>query len=80
MLATWDPATDTFEHFGWGVTPELARRVGRPAGDFEIEVDRRRDYLDELVRTGVMTEPAAARTAIRAYRPAPAFDAPRGDA
>lgn len=79
VLATWDPATDTFEHFGWGVTPELARRVGRPAGDFEIEVDRRRDYLDELARAGV-TESVAARTAIRAYRPVPAFDAPRGDA
>ena len=43
VLATWDPATDEFEHFGWGVTPELARRIGRHAGDFEIEVDRRRE-------------------------------------
>jgi len=79
VLATWDPATDSLEHFGWGVTPELARRIGRPAGDFEIEVDRRRDYLDELVRAGVV-EPLAARTAIRAYRPVPPFDAPRDDA
>ena len=78
VLATWDPATDTFEHFGWGVTPELALRVGRRAGDFEIEVDRRRDYLDGLVAAGV-TEPDAARTAIRDYRPAPAFDAPGAD-
>jgi hypothetical protein len=75
VLATWDPAADAFEHFGWGVTPELAMRVGRPAGDFEIEVERRRDYLEALVREGV-TDPAAARAAIRAYRPAPAFDAP----
>jgi energy-coupling factor transporter ATP-binding protein EcfA2 len=79
VLATWDPATDAFEHFGWGVTPELAMRIGRPAGDFEIEVDRRRDYLAALVRAGV-TDPAAARAAIRDYRPAPAFDAPRSDA
>lgn len=79
VLATWEPATDTFEHFGWGVIPELARRVGRPAGDFEIEADHRREYLDGLVRAGVV-EPAAAREAIRAYRPVPAFDAPRGDA
>lgn len=75
VLATWDPATDAFEHFGWGVTPELALRVGRPAGDFEIEVDRRRDYLEGLARAGV-TDPAAARAAIRDYRPAAAFDAP----
>jgi hypothetical protein len=79
VLATWDPATDAFEHFGWGVTPELARRIGRHAGDFEIEVDRRRELLDRLVTTGV-TEPQRARDAIRAYLPAPTVDAPRGDA
>lgn len=45
VLATWDPAADRFEHFGWGVTPELARRVGRRAGDFELEVARRRQLL-----------------------------------
>ena len=52
MLATWDATTDTFEHFGWGVIPELAMRVGRRAGDFEIEMDRRRELLETLVRTG----------------------------
>ena len=31
VLATWDADEDAFEHFGWGVTPELARRVGRRA-------------------------------------------------
>jgi hypothetical protein len=79
VLATWDPNEDVFEHFGWGVTPELAMRVGRRAGDFEIEVDRRRAYLEGLVRDGT-TGPDAARKAIRAYRPAPVFDAPRSDA
>jgi len=79
VLATWDAETDTFEHFGWGVTPELALRVGRHAGDFEIEVDRRRDFLDRLVATGV-TEPRPARAAIHDYVPAPAVDAPGGDA
>ena len=68
VLATWDPATDAFEHFGWGVTPELARRVGRRPGDFEIEVDRRRAYLDDLAAAGV-TEPERARAAIRALSP-----------
>jgi hypothetical protein len=79
VLATWDPETDAFEHFGWGVTPELARRIGRHAGDFEIEIDRRRDLLDRLVASGV-TEPQPARDAIRGYRPAPAVDALKGDA
>jgi hypothetical protein len=42
VLATWDDREGRFEHFGWGVTPELAIRTGRHAGDFEIELDRRR--------------------------------------
>lgn len=79
VLATWDPTTDAFEHFGWGITPELALRVGRRAGDFEVEVDRRREYLERLLAAGVM-EPVTARTAIRDYRSATVFDASGSDA
>jgi hypothetical protein len=53
VLATWDAATDTFEHFGWGVAPELAMRVSRRAGDFEIEAAARRSLLAGLARDGV---------------------------
>jgi hypothetical protein len=67
VLTTWDPASDRFEHFGWGVTPELARRVERKAGDFEHEVDRRRDYLHDLVMAD-LTEVDAVRLALRRYR------------
>lgn len=48
VLATWDDELGRFEHFGWGITPELAHRVGRKPGDFEVEVDRRRALLDTL--------------------------------
>jgi hypothetical protein len=44
VLATSD-RDGRFEHFAWGVTPELALRTGRRAGDFEIEQERRRDEL-----------------------------------
>lgn len=67
VLATWEPAHDRFEHFGWGVTPELALRVGRKAGDFELEVDRRRDYLAGLAEAGIV-EVDAVRAAIDGYR------------
>jgi hypothetical protein len=67
VLATWDPNLDRFEHFGWGVTPELALRVGRKAGDFEIEVDRRRDYLAGLAEAGIV-EVDAVRAAIDGHR------------
>ena len=53
VLATWDPAADAFEQFGWGVTPELALRVGMRAGDFEIEQASRRAFLEDLVRRGI---------------------------
>jgi hypothetical protein len=66
VLATWDPATDGFEQFGWGVTPELAARVGRRAGDFELEWAGRRAFLDDLVARGV-TEVGAVRVAIGEY-------------
>lgn len=74
VLATWDPEMDSMEQFGWGVTPELARRAGLRAGDFEVEVDRRRELLDGLVASGV-TDPQPVVDAIRAYRPAAPFDA-----
>ncbi len=79
VIATWDPGSAAFAHFGWGVTPEFARRVGRHAGDFEVEVERRRDYLERLV-AGDVGDSDGVRRAIRGYRPAAAFDAPRMDA
>lgn len=45
VLATWDERRGEFEHFAWGVIPELAMRTGRRPGDFEVELDRRRDTL-----------------------------------
>ena len=60
VLGDLGPATDRFEDFAWGVTPELAERVGRRAGDFEIERDRRAAVLSTLVRSGVF-EPESVR-------------------
>jgi len=79
VLATWDQETDSMEQFGWGVTPELARRVGIRPGDFEVEVDRRREHLDGLVAAGV-TDPQPVIDALRAYRLVASFDARGNDA
>jgi hypothetical protein len=67
VLTTWDADHDRFEHFAWGITPELALRVDRRPGDFEIEVDRRRDYLAGLAEAGIV-EVEAVRAAIDGYR------------
>ena len=66
VLATWDPVTAAWEHFAWGVIPELAEATRRRAGDFEIEHSRRREYLEHLVASSLM-EPAEVAQAMRAY-------------
>lgn len=67
VLATWAPDHDRFEHFAWGITPELALRVGRRAGDFEVEIDRRHAYLAGLAEAGI-ADVEAVRAAIDGYR------------
>lgn len=48
VLAVWDQARGRFEHFAWGVVPELAIVVGRKAGDFELEHRERMGRLAAL--------------------------------
>lgn len=74
VLSTWDPAADRLEHFGWGVIPELAMRIGRRPGDFEVEAGARRDVLDSLAAAG-QTDPERVRAAISDYRTATASPA-----
>jgi hypothetical protein len=71
VLATWAAVDDTFEDFSWGVTAELAARVGRKAGDLDVERDRRAEWLAALVAGGVDGEEDAA-AAIRSYVARPA--------
>jgi hypothetical protein len=61
-----------WEHFAWGITPELAGLAGQHAGDFEIDQDRRREYLAELAEAGIV-EPESVVAALGGY----AFDAGR---
>ena len=48
VLAVWDGAKDSFEHFAWGAMPELAARTGRRPGDVERELERRARHLRHL--------------------------------
>jgi hypothetical protein len=45
VLATWEPGTDRWEDFGWGIGPDLAERCLMRAGDFEAERERRAAVL-----------------------------------
>jgi hypothetical protein len=53
VLATWDERLGRYEHFAWGVLPEIAARLGRPAGDVEADLHHRRDDLAGLAKAGV---------------------------
>jgi hypothetical protein len=49
VLATWDPERSRYDHFAWGIYPELAARTGLRAGDVERE---------HVVRAGALLPPA----------------------
>ena len=66
VLATWDATPDRFEDFGWGIMPELAFRLGVRSGDFEQDLDQRRELLTTLARDGV-TGVGAVREALGGY-------------
>jgi hypothetical protein len=53
VLATWDERLGRYEHFAWGVLPEIAARLGRRGGDLEADLHHRRDDLAGLAKAGV---------------------------
>ncbi len=53
VLAIWDSGHQTFEHFAWGVLPEIAARLGRRTGDLEADLHHRRDDVGGLAAAGV---------------------------
>jgi len=67
VLATWDDRLGRYEHFAWGVLPEIASRLGRRAGDLEADLHHRRDDLAGLAKAGV-TSMLEIRRLIAGYR------------
>jgi len=48
LLCAWSEATDTYDHFWWGITAELAERAGRPLAEFSAEHARHAQTLGGL--------------------------------
>lgn len=67
VLATWNAERGHYEHFDWGVLPEIASRLGRRAGDLELDLHHRRDDLAGLVK-GKVTSLAEVRRLIAGYQ------------
>jgi hypothetical protein len=73
VLAAWDEREDTFEDYAWGITPELADRVGRSQADLEERQADRARFLGSLSDA----EPYAERVATYlGSEPAPVPAAP----
>jgi hypothetical protein len=67
VLATWDERLGRYEHFAWGVLPEIAARLDRRAGDLEADLHHRRDDLAGLAKAG-MTKLDEVQRLIAGYR------------
>src|SRR4029078_13611471 len=53
VLATWDERLGRYEHFAWGVLPEIAARLERRPGDLGAHVHPPRDARAGLAKAGV---------------------------
>ncbi len=69
VLATWDRERDVLEHYEWGITAELAMRVGLSRDEFEHEHVARSRLVAGLVASG-RTSPEALHVLL-AQRPRP---------
>lgn len=67
VLATWEDRLGKYEHFAWGVLPEIAARLGVRTGDLEADIHHRRDDLAGLAKAGV-TAPDEVRRLVAGYR------------
>ena len=67
VLATWDERLGKYEHFAWGVIPEIAARLQRRTGDLEADLHHRRDDLAGLAKAGV-TSLEEVRRLVAGYR------------
>ena len=76
VLAAWDDRLGRYEHFAWGVLPEIAARLGRRAGDLEADLHHRRDDLTGLVKGGV-TKLEEVQRLVAGYRVQ--YGGPHGD-
>jgi hypothetical protein len=54
VLAAWDSMSATWEHYAWGITPELADRVDRSQADLEQRQLDRAGFLTTMARSDPM--------------------------
>ena len=61
VLAAWDEQDDVYEHYAWGITPELADRIDRSQADLEERQRDRAAFLAAAVADDATAEEQRAR-------------------
>ncbi|MEA2026599.1 MAG: hypothetical protein U9O18_07895 [Chloroflexota bacterium] len=61
VLAAWDEQGDVYEHYAWGITPELADRVDRSQADLEERQHERAAFLAAAAADDATPEEQRAR-------------------
>jgi hypothetical protein len=67
VLAVYDEAAGAWDHYAWGIGPEVADLAGIKSGDLEPELARRTEYLRGLAAAGIVGREEV-RSAIHGYR------------
>ena len=68
LLAAWDAETDRFDDYAWGITAELAGRIGREPAAFELARADRARLLEDMASAGAVASDAVARAILAAGR------------
>jgi hypothetical protein len=63
VLAAWDDEADGYEHYAWGITPELASRLDRSQADLEERQHDRAVFLQAAAADDAAPEAQQARVA-----------------
>jgi hypothetical protein len=66
LLAAWDADVDRFDDYAWGITAELAGRVGREQAAFELSRAERAALIEELAAGHVISRDAVERAILAA--------------
>jgi len=69
LLAAWDADSDRFDDYAWGITAELAGRVGREPAAFERARAERATLLEELAAAGVVARETVDQALLAARHP-----------
>ena len=65
VLAAWDSENAAWEHYAWGIMPELADRIDRSQADLEQRQIDRAGFLAAMARSDPWTQKRGSASCVR---------------